>query len=70
MVSIFIVKSKQIEKEAKSKLQTGLLLTDFLLRLLFCREDGGDIFLRMVGGLLPNYMATHHRRSYSSQSRL
>jgi hypothetical protein len=30
---------------------------DFLLGLLFHPEDGGDTFLRNVGGLLPNCTA-------------
>jgi hypothetical protein len=32
-------------------------ITGFLLGLMFDREDGGDMFLRNAGGLLPKYKA-------------
>jgi hypothetical protein len=49
--------------------ESHLLLTDFLLCLLFAPEDGGDIFLQNIG-LSPDYMVLHLRRSESSQSML
>jgi hypothetical protein len=43
-----------------------LLIADFLLRLLFYPEDEGDMFLRNIGGLLPNYNGFQVRRPYST----
>jgi hypothetical protein len=44
---------------------TSLLLHGSLFGLLLDPEDGGVIFQRNVGGLLPNYrLAIQHRRSY------
>jgi hypothetical protein len=39
-----------------------LLIAGFLLGSLFNTEDGGDMFLRHVRGLLADYMALQHRR--------
>jgi hypothetical protein len=38
----------------------------FLPGLYFYPEDGGDMFLRNVGGLSTDYMALYPRREYSS----
>jgi hypothetical protein len=47
--------------------QLGLLLTGYLLGLLFDPEYGGSTFLRNIGELLPHYAPSHLRRRYSSQ---
>jgi hypothetical protein len=44
-----------------------LFIISFSLGLLFEPEDGSNTFLRIVGGLLPNYTALQPRKSYSSQ---
>jgi hypothetical protein len=41
----------------------------FLLVLLFNPEDGGSTVLKYVCTLLPDYMASHLRRQYSSSKR-
>jgi hypothetical protein len=65
IVSIFTVKSKTRKKQAIISLQTGLSITDFLLRLLFYSDNGDDIYLRMVGGILPDCTSSYPRISYS-----
>jgi hypothetical protein len=47
-----------------------LLLTGLLLHLLFDPEDGGNMFLQNVGGLLPNNTVLQPRRQYCSKSPL
>jgi hypothetical protein len=42
-----------------------LLHADFLLDLIFDPEYGGDMFLRNVGGPLPNCNILQHRRLYT-----
>jgi hypothetical protein len=37
-------------------------MADFLLRLLFDPEDGGDVCLREVGWLSTDYTTLHPRR--------
>jgi hypothetical protein len=37
----------------------SLLLACFLLALLFDHDDGGNTFLRIVGGVLPDCTASH-----------
>jgi hypothetical protein len=39
-----------------------LLIAGVLLGSRFNTEDGGDMFLRHVGGLLPNYVALQDKR--------
>jgi hypothetical protein len=39
-----------------------------LLSLFFNPEDGGDMFLQIVGWLSRDYMALYHRRQYSSEN--
>jgi hypothetical protein len=46
-----------------------LIYACLLPGLLFNPEDGGDMFLRNVGWLSPEYMAVHHRRCNSSYAR-
>jgi hypothetical protein len=48
---------KQTEKSGKKL--ANLFLGVFMLRLVFDPEDRGDIFLRNVGRLLPNYTSLH-----------
>jgi hypothetical protein len=43
-----------------------LLHAAFLYGLVFHPEDGGDVFLRNVGGHLPDYTALYPRRYNSS----
>jgi hypothetical protein len=56
---------KPRKKEAK-----GLFLAGFLLGLLFEPEDGGEKFLRNIGGVPPNYTALQQRSTYSPLSPL
>jgi hypothetical protein len=42
----------------------------FLLGLFFDPEEGGDMFLRNVGGFSTEYTALYHRREYSSLPQL
>lgn len=42
----------------------GLLIFDVLLCLLLDSDDGNDIFLRNIGGHLPNYTALRPVRSF------
>jgi hypothetical protein len=58
---------EEYAKQETSKKQVGnlsachLLLTGFLLGLLFDPEDGDDMFLRRVG-IFPNYAALRPQR--------
>jgi hypothetical protein len=40
----------------------------FLLALLFDPENGGDMILRNISCLLPDYMVLHPRRQKSSRA--
>jgi hypothetical protein len=53
--------------QCESRWQTWLCFhPDFLLCLLFDPEDGGDMFLRNVGGHSTDYTALYPIRQYSS----
>jgi hypothetical protein len=54
------------ERQARNQQESGpLIRADFLLDLLFDPEDGGDMFLRNVVYLSPDYMALHPRHRSS-----
>jgi hypothetical protein len=50
-----------------SPLNAWLLHADFLLDLLFCAKNGGDVFLRIVGSLSLDYTALYPRKQNSSE---
>jgi hypothetical protein len=48
-------------KKPAEKQEGECFVVGFLLRLPFDPEYGDRTFLRNVGGLLPDYTASHHR---------
>jgi hypothetical protein len=54
---------KKYEAMLEINIACLVFFASFSLGLLFEPEDGGDAFLRTVGGLLPNYMALQPRQS-------
>jgi hypothetical protein len=52
-----VSKSKQSKKTATCAVRPAcrLFIPGFLFGLLFDHEEGGDSFLRKIGGLLPKY---------------
>jgi hypothetical protein len=60
--------SEPVNKQANSSCR--LLISGFLLGLLFDNEGEGNMIFRNVGLFIPRYTAPHPRRQYISESSL